>query len=81
LHEQASLQAVRWDDWKAVKNGPSKPIEIYDLKTDAGETKNIAAEHPELVEKAKQLMNEAHVDDPQWPMVDKRVPRKPVAQN
>jgi arylsulfatase A-like enzyme len=35
LHEGASLQALRWGDWKAVRNGPSKPIEIYDLKTDA----------------------------------------------
>lgn len=70
LHEGASLQAVRWDDWKAVRNGPSKPIEIYDLKTDPAESKNIAAERPEIVAKAESLMKAAHTDDPNWPMHD-----------
>ncbi len=75
LHEQASIQAVRWGDWKAVRNGPAKPIEIYDLKTDAAESKNLATEKPELVAKAEALMKAAHVDDPNWPMRD----RKPAA--
>lgn len=72
LHVSSSLQAVRWGDWKAVRNGPSKPIEIYDLKTDAAESKNLAAEKPELVAKAEALMKAAHVDDPNWPMRDKK---------
>jgi len=72
LHEGASLQAVRWGDWKAVRNGPSKPIELYDLKTDAGESKNLAAEKPELVAKARSLMQSAHVDDPNFPMRDSK---------
>ena len=70
LHEGASLQGVRWGDWKAVRNGPSKPIEIYDLKTDAAESKNLAAEKPDLVAKAESLMKSAHTDDPNWPMRD-----------
>jgi hypothetical protein len=53
-----------------VRNGPSKPIEVYDLKTDAAESKNLAAEHPELVAKADSLMKAAHEDDPNWPMRD-----------
>lgn len=72
LHEGASLQAVRWGDWKAVRNGPSKPIEIYDLKTDGAESKNLAAEEPEIVAKADSLMKSAHTDDPNWPMRDSR---------
>ena len=75
LHEAASLQAVRWGDWKAVRNGPSKPIELYDLKTDVTESKNLASENPELVAKAASLMKAAHTDDPNWLMRD----RKPVA--
>ena len=63
---------MRWGDWKAVRNGPSKPIEIYDLKTDAAESKNLAAERPEIVAKAVSLMKSAHTDDPNWPMRDKR---------
>ena len=75
LHEGASLQAVRWGDWKAVRNGPSKPIEIYDLKADAAESKDLAAGKPDLVAKAESLMKSARVDDPNWPMRD----RKPSA--
>ncbi|MBI5774290.1 MAG: arylsulfatase [Verrucomicrobia bacterium] len=70
LHESASLQALRWGDWKAVRNGPSKPIEIYDLKTDAAESKNLAAEKPDLVAKAEALMKFARVDDTNFPMRD-----------
>jgi arylsulfatase A-like enzyme len=75
LHEGASLQAVRWGDWKAVRNGPSKPIELYDLKTDAAESKNLAAANPQLVAKAESLMKTARVDDPNWPMRDAK-PKK-----
>ncbi len=76
LHEGPSLQAVRFGDWKAVKNGPSKATELYDLKTDPGETKNLAAEKPELVARAESLMKAARVDDPNWPMRDKPAPKK-----
>ncbi|MBI3881702.1 MAG: arylsulfatase [Verrucomicrobia bacterium] len=79
LHEGASLQAVRWGDWKAVRNGPSKPIELYDLKTDAAESKNLAAEKPELVAKAEALMKSAHTDDPNWPMRDSKAGAKKIA--
>jgi arylsulfatase A-like enzyme/dienelactone hydrolase len=72
LHEGASLQAVRWGDWKAVRNGPSKPIEIYDLKTDAAESKNLAAARPELVAKAEALMKSARVEDPNFPLRDSK---------
>jgi arylsulfatase A-like enzyme len=72
LHEGASLQALRWGDWKAVRNGPSKPIEIYDLKTDAAEAKNLAAEKPELVAKAEAMMKAARVDDPNFPLRDNK---------
>jgi arylsulfatase A-like enzyme len=78
LHEGPTLQAVRWGDWKAVRNGPSKPIEIYDLKTDVTESKNLAEEKPELVTKAEALMKAAHVDDPNWPMRDHK-PAEPKA--
>ena len=68
LHEGTPIQAARWDDWKAVRNGPSRPIEIYDLKTDVGETRDLAADKPELVAKAEAIMKAARTDDPAWPM-------------
>lgn len=72
LHEGASLQAVRWGDWKGVRNGPSKPIEIYDLASDPAESKDLATQRPELVAKAQELMKLSRVDDPNWPLRDKR---------
>ena len=72
LHETKSIQAIRFGDWKAVKNGPSAPVELYDLKTDSAETKDLAKANPEMVAKAVALMKEAHVDDPNWPMAEKR---------
>ncbi len=77
LHEGGgSIQAARWGDWKAVRNGPSQPIELYDLKADVGETKNLAGEKPDLVAKAVALMKSARVDDPDWPLVDKKPAQK-----
>ncbi|MBP8260418.1 MAG: arylsulfatase [Verrucomicrobia bacterium] len=80
LHESASLQAVRFGDWKAVKNGLSAPIELYDLRIDAGETRNLASEKPELVDRATSLMSQAHREDPLWPLRDRPAPRaRPAA--
>lgn len=77
LHESGpSIQAVRWGDWKAVRNSPSQPLEIYDLKSDVGESKNLAGARPDLVAKAEALMKSARVDDPDWPLVDKKPARK-----
>jgi arylsulfatase A len=71
LHERESLQAVRFGDWKAVRNGPSSPIELYYLKTDPGEKKNLAAERPDLVARAESLMKTARTEDPNWPLRDR----------
>jgi arylsulfatase A len=71
LHEgQRSIQAVRFGDWKAVRNGPSAAIELYDLGTDPAEKKDLAGEKPDLVTRAQMLMKAAHIDDPNWPMRD-----------
>jgi len=75
LHEGATIRAVRFSNWKAVQNAPSQPIELYDLKTDVGETKDLAAEKPELVAKAQALMKEARTEDPNWPLRDRRPPK------
>lgn len=69
LHERESLQAVRWGNWKAVRNGPSAAFELYDLEQDAGERHNLAARKPELVARAAALMQSARSDDPvNWPL-------------
>jgi arylsulfatase A-like enzyme len=42
--------AVRQGNWKLVRLG-KKPAELYDLGNDAGETRNLAGERPEIVAK------------------------------
>jgi arylsulfatase A-like enzyme len=78
LHEngQSSNQAARWGDWKAVRNGPEQPVEIYDLKADVGEQRNLAATRPDLVAKAEALMKSARVDDPDWPLTERKAASK-----
>jgi arylsulfatase A-like enzyme len=72
LHEGRPLQAVRFGDWKAVRNGPAAAIELYDLKNDAGETTNLAADKPDQVARAEALMQQARTDDPNWPLVERK---------
>ncbi len=67
FYEQGSSQAVRKGDWKAVRRPAfSGPIELYDLATDLGEARDVAAEHPEIVTEMEQIMAEAHEPDPNW---------------
>ena len=75
LHEGPSIQAVRFGDWKAVKRGPAQPIELYHLGRDLAERNDIAAEHPDQVARARALLEAAHEDIPEWPMVATRKER------
>lgn len=44
--------AVRYQDWKLVRD---KELELYNLKTDLGESNDLAAERPEIVAKLTAL--------------------------
>ncbi len=61
------LQAVRLGDWKGVRKGIGSPIELYDLKADIGEAHDVAAEHPDVVERINKIMTTARRDDPNYP--------------
>ncbi len=62
------VQAARFGQWKAVRNGFDKPIEIYDLHLDAAESNDLAKLRPDLVEKAETILKAAHRPDPNWPL-------------
>jgi arylsulfatase A-like enzyme len=60
-------QAVRWGMWKAVRMGVDKPLELYDLEKDEGETTDVAVENPDAVKKIKAYLRTARFDSPNWP--------------
>lgn len=68
FHENGFKQAVRMGDWKAVRLSTQRPIELYDLKNDPGETKNIAADHPDIIKKVEACLAKARTDSKEFPI-------------
>jgi arylsulfatase A-like enzyme len=68
FHEGAFAQAVRLGRWKGVRKGGNQPVELYDLQTDVGETRNFAASRPEIVRRIEEIMRAAHTESQFWPV-------------
>jgi arylsulfatase A-like enzyme len=67
LHEgKVPIQAIRWKDWKFVRNGIKKPIELYDLKTDPEESKNLAEEQNDLIQIGEKMFQTMRTNSPDW---------------
>ena len=50
--------AVRMGDYKLVEIFETDEIELYNLRDDIGETKDLAAELPELAERMKKMLHD-----------------------
>jgi arylsulfatase A len=76
FHEQGGRQALRQGKWKAIRQNvdidPNGPIELYDLTVDSGETKNVAAQFPEVAKKLAKLIDEAHVPSALFPFAQEK---------
>ncbi len=74
FHEGGSKQAVRMGSWKAVRPEPGKALELYDLKTDPAESKDVAAANPDVIVKLENFLLTARTKSEHWPitMPDKR---------
>jgi arylsulfatase A-like enzyme len=59
FHERGYQQAIRADDWKGIRLQPGGPLELYNLATDPGETRNVAAEHAEQVQRLEGFLRDA----------------------
>ena len=70
LHEGPFIQAVRMGQWKAVRNGPKKPLELYNLASDEAEKTDVASKNPEIVAKAEKLLQTARTEDSAWPITE-----------
>ncbi|MEX2172940.1 MAG: arylsulfatase [Pirellulaceae bacterium] len=69
-------QMVRIGDWKGVRQNllprgrnaqPNLTIELYDLKSDPHETKDVAAEHPDVIKKIEKVMRDEHTPSADFP--------------
>ena len=78
-HEQGFHQAIRRGDWKALRLKPAEGLELYDLKTDPGEAKDMAAQHPEIVARIEEIMRASRTESNEWPSVQPLQPTTGVA--
>jgi len=62
LNLDSRWQAVRMGEWKAVRPSPSAPLELYNLAEDIGETRNLAADKPELVKRMEEIIAAEHTE-------------------
>ncbi len=88
---EGKWQAVTDGRWKAVRRGAgpknpeqAKPTELFDLAADPSETKNVAAEHQQIVRRLEALMDREHVPHPAWPLpfadaASRAAPQRPAA--
>ncbi|MCO6455591.1 MAG: arylsulfatase [Pirellulaceae bacterium] len=67
FYERGGKQAVRQGDWKAIRMPMfTGRTELYDLSRDLGEARDVAGEHPEVVQRLESLMDAAHTPHPNW---------------
>ena len=72
FHENPSTdQAIRRGTWKAIRHDPQGKIELYDLSTDLGETKDLADKHPDVISEMNRLFDNARTPHPIWSLRSK----------
>lgn len=68
FHERGFQQAIRSGNWKGILNELDKPLELYDLKADPGEHKDLAKDNPEMVAKLTGILKTARTESEHWPI-------------
>jgi hypothetical protein len=53
---------VRTGKWKAMREKPGVPLELYDLSVDIGEKNNIAAANPAVVKRIEEYLKTARTE-------------------
>lgn len=61
-------QAVRWRDWKGIKLGRTSEIQLYNLSEDIGEEHDVAASHPDIVDRIAAIMASAPSPSDRYPI-------------
>lgn len=63
--EMDGQQAVRWGKWKGIITNIRKGnaiMQLFDLEKDVQELNDVAAEYPDVVNRLRTFMNEAHTE-------------------
>lgn len=68
FHERGFQQAVRHGRWKAVRLAPDRPLALYDIVADQAESRDVAREHPDVVERIERYLATARTESPHWPV-------------
>lgn len=66
FHERGMTQAARRGAWKGVRTYGG-PLELYDLGKDVGETRDLAAAHPDVVADFEAYLATARTESAEWP--------------
>ena len=61
-------QAVRMGNWKGIRFGKNAALQLFDLASDIGETRDLAAENPDVVARIKSIMNSAATPSERYPI-------------
>jgi arylsulfatase A-like enzyme len=61
-------QAVRMGDWKAVRHGVQGPVELYNLKEDLAETRDLAREQGGVVRRMEEILRTARSESKEFPI-------------
>jgi arylsulfatase A-like enzyme len=56
LHDGETARAARMADWKIVRSRAGEKWELYNLKSDPGETRNVADKNPAVIAKFEELL-------------------------
>jgi arylsulfatase A-like enzyme len=67
FHEGGFQQALRQGKWKLVRQLPRMEVELFDLESDPGETRNLAPANAGVVARLQALMREVRTESPVWP--------------
>jgi arylsulfatase A-like enzyme len=68
FHERGFQQAVRMGEWKAVRLKKDAPLELYNLTSDPGEQRDVAAANAQIVAQIESYLKTARTESARWPV-------------